>query len=236
MEIAMGIGAAALFLAFWIVPVVLGVRVAAAKGVSPHWMWFGLHPFGAWIAFLVIRFGVRPRKRCPQCAETLLSHAKTCAYCGHSFDDSKHEAEVPPVTSRRTWIVVGAVAVGFLLMMGAFAATAFTMASDGFDQSEVVRQALARAQSDATLQVRIGAPIEKGRMSSGTINDSGPSGSADLEIPLHGPKGHGDLYAVAAKSAGVWSFTTLAFQQEGSSERVDLLKEVPPAAPSSVSK
>lgn len=236
METAMIIGAIALFLAFWIVPVVLGIRAAAAKGVSPHWMWFGVHPFGAWIAFLVIRFGVRPRKRCPKCAETLLSHAKTCAYCGHPFDDSKHEAEVPPITSRRTWMVVGAVAVGLLFLIGAFVAAIFGVVSTSFDQSEVVRQALAQVQSNTALQARLGAPIEKGRMSSGTINESGPDGSADVEIPLHGPKGQGDLYAVATKSAGVWSFSTLAFRPDGSSERMDLLKEVPHAAPSPVSK
>lgn len=236
METAMIIGAITLFLAFWIVPIVLGIRAAAAKGISPHWMWFGLHPFGAWIAFFVIRLGVRPRKRCPQCAETLLSHAKTCAYCGHPFDDSKPEAEGPPVTSRRTWIIVGAVAVGFLLLVGAFAATMFAVVSASFDQSEVVHQAVAQVQGNAALQARLGAPIEKGRMSSGTINESGSDGSADVDIPLHGPNGHGDLYAVATKSAGVWTFSTLAFQPDGSSERMDLLKEVSRTAPSPVSK
>jgi hypothetical protein len=43
----------------WILPIVLGVRAARRKGVSPHWMWFGVHPLGAWIAFLIIRFGVK---------------------------------------------------------------------------------------------------------------------------------------------------------------------------------
>ena len=45
----------------WILPIVLGVRAARAKGVSPHWMWFGVHPMGGWIAFLIIRFGVKRR-------------------------------------------------------------------------------------------------------------------------------------------------------------------------------
>ncbi len=38
-----------------IIPVVLGIKAAKRKGVSPHWMWFGLHPLGGWIAYLVIR-------------------------------------------------------------------------------------------------------------------------------------------------------------------------------------
>ena len=42
-------------LALTIIPVVLGIKAAKRKGVSPHWMWFGLHPLGGWIAYLVIR-------------------------------------------------------------------------------------------------------------------------------------------------------------------------------------
>ena len=42
-------------LALTIVPVVLGIKAAKRKGVSPHWMWFGVHPVGGWIAYLVIR-------------------------------------------------------------------------------------------------------------------------------------------------------------------------------------
>lgn len=229
------IGGCALLLAFWIVPVVLGIRAATAKGVSPHWMWFGLHPFGAWIAFLVIRFGVRPRKRCPQCSETLLSHAKLCAYCGHSFDGL---VEHVPTPSRRTWLIVVAVVGGFALFMGVFVLAIFAMISGTFDRSEVVRKALARAQSDATLQVSLGAPIEKHWTISGSINESGPSGNADLDIPLHGPKGSGDLFVVATKSADLWSFTTLEFQADGSSERVDLLgkSRQAPTVPPNVSK
>ena len=42
-------------LALTIIPVVLGIKAAKRKGVSPHWMWFGVHPVGGWIAYLVIR-------------------------------------------------------------------------------------------------------------------------------------------------------------------------------------
>ena len=224
MEIAIGIGVAFLFLAFWIVPVVLGIRAAVAKGVSPHWMWFGLHPFGAWIAFLVIRFGVRQRKRCPQCAETLLSHAKVCAYCGHPFDGSAHEMMPPSALSRRTWVILAGAAIGLVLIIGGFAWMTFAFASDAFSRSDAVREALARAQGSSALQARLGVPIAEGRIVSGSISESGPTGKADLDIPLIGPKGSGDLFATASKSAGVWSFTTLEFQAEDSSERLDLLK------------
>ncbi len=234
MGTAMIIGGCALLLAFWIVPVVLGIRTAGTKGISPHWMWFGFHPFGAWIAFLVIRFGLRPRKRCPQCSETLLSHAKLCPYCGHSFDGSVEHVMASHPPGRRTWLIVVAVVGGFSLFMGVFVLAIFAMTSGTFDRSEVVRKALAQAQSDATLQASLGAPIEKHWTIYGSINESGPSGNADFDIPLHGPKGSGDLFVVATKSADLWSFTTLEFQADGSSKRVDLLgksRQAPPAPP-----
>lgn len=46
----------------WFAPIWLGLRAAGRKGVSRHWMWFGVHPLGAWLAFLIIRFGVRQRR------------------------------------------------------------------------------------------------------------------------------------------------------------------------------
>ena len=41
----------------WLYPIVNGVKAARRRGLSPHWMWFGIHPLGAWIAFAVLRWG-----------------------------------------------------------------------------------------------------------------------------------------------------------------------------------
>ena len=38
----------------WLYPVVHGVRCAKRAGISPHWMWFGIHPLTGWIAFGII--------------------------------------------------------------------------------------------------------------------------------------------------------------------------------------
>ncbi|MEA2336933.1 MAG: hypothetical protein QOE82_940 [Thermoanaerobaculia bacterium] len=45
----------------WLLPAFLGVRLAKAKGLSPHWMWFGLWPGFGWIAYLCFR-AAAPRK------------------------------------------------------------------------------------------------------------------------------------------------------------------------------
>ena len=37
---------------FWVLPIVLGLVWAKRNKISPHWMWFGIHPVGGWLASL----------------------------------------------------------------------------------------------------------------------------------------------------------------------------------------
>ena len=69
----------------WLFLVVFGVKTAKEKNRSPHWMWFGVHPLGALIAFIVLKC-VDPLKLCPQCARTSPPAARVCPYCTHTFD------------------------------------------------------------------------------------------------------------------------------------------------------
>jgi len=87
--------------------------------------------------------------------------------------------------------------------------------------------ALARAQSNQQLQGHLGKPIEAGWWLSGSISVSGPSGRADIALPIHGPLAGATLYVVAHKSAGRWSFEVLEAELEGSPSRIDLLKPIP---------
>lgn len=57
LAIVLGLGGAAV----WVVAIVLGVKAARRKGVSPRWMWFGIHPLGAVIAWAVIAWGIKKR-------------------------------------------------------------------------------------------------------------------------------------------------------------------------------
>lgn len=70
---------------FWVVPITCGIRQARRKGRSPHWMWFGIHPVGGWIAFIVLA-SVAALRTCPECAERVAERAKLCPYCGERFE------------------------------------------------------------------------------------------------------------------------------------------------------
>jgi Cytochrome oxidase complex assembly protein 1 len=89
--------------------------------------------------------------------------------------------------------------------------------------SEPYKLAVARAESDERVLAALGTPISEGMFTSGKANVNGPSGEADLAIPISGPKGKATIYAVGTKSAGKWEFSKLAVQSDGG-QTIDLNK------------
>lgn len=65
----------------WIIPIRAGVKLAQAKGLSPHWMWFGVHPLGGWIAYTVLRKvdGSAPCLACGGSFPEISAHCPNCA-------------------------------------------------------------------------------------------------------------------------------------------------------------
>ena len=93
--------------------------------------------------------------------------------------------------------------------------------------SDVYEEALARAKASPAVSEALGAPIEAGWFTSGHISVNGPSGDAELSIPIAGPQGKGTTYLEARKSAGQWSFSRLEVEIAETKERIDLLHEGP---------
>ncbi|MET0581772.1 MAG: cytochrome c oxidase assembly factor Coa1 family protein [Pseudoxanthomonas sp.] len=90
--------------------------------------------------------------------------------------------------------------------------------------SDAYRQGLQRAQHSPAVVAALGEPIREGWLVMGNISVNGPSGEANLQIPLSGPKGEGDLYLEATKSAGQWNYRTLLVRVDGARESIDLLE------------
>src|SRR6185295_12498533 len=110
-----------------------------------------------------------------------------------------------------------------LLAIAGFVGTILAIVFGSIKSTDVYEEALTRARSSPAVIEALGQPVEDGWWMSGHINTSGPSGSADISIPLHGPKGKGTLYAVATKSAGRWEYQKLEVEVDGKEERIDLL-------------
>lgn len=138
----------------------------------------------------------------------------------------------PKTWFERNWgclIPIGC--LGALLVLGAFVAVIAGIASVAMRSSDVYEEAVAQASAHPTVVAALGPPIEGGFFVSGSIHVSGPGGDADLEIPLSGSIREAKLYAVATKSAGRWTFSTLEVEVEGMPARIPLLRPAPAAAP-----
>ena len=84
----------AFIILLWIIPIKYGLKWAKIKRVSKLWMLFGIHPIFGWIAYLVIRYGVDPRKICNQCQEPIKLQAKVCRYCGNQITQEEISASI----------------------------------------------------------------------------------------------------------------------------------------------
>jgi hypothetical protein len=85
-------------------------------------------------------------------------------------------------------------------------------------------EAVERARSSGDVIEALGKPIKAGMLSQISINTRNSVGSAQMTIPIYGPKGKGVIHADATKSGGAWSFSRLEVRIEGRSEPIDLLR------------
>ena len=113
--------------------------------------------------------------------------------------------------------------LSLILIFCAFLAVVIGAASSMMKSSDAYKAGLARAQASAAVTEALGSPIAPGWFTSGSVNVSGGSGEAHLEIPISGPKGKGTIYVEATKSAGEWSYSKLEVAIAASGERIDLL-------------
>lgn len=127
---------------------------------------------------------------------------------------------------QRHWILAIFLAFAALALLAmVFVGGLLALVEGSFKKSDAYSAALAKARTNPQVLAKLGEPIADGWFSSGNINVSGPSGHADIAIPISGPKSKGTIYVVATKSAGRWHFDTLEVEIDGESQRIDLLVE-----------
>jgi cytochrome oxidase complex assembly protein 1 len=118
--------------------------------------------------------------------------------------------------------------IGAVTILALFALVLLTVVFGMMKSSDPYQRGVAAAKEHAVVREKLGTPIEEGFFVTGNINISGPSGNADLAVPLSGPKGKATLYIVAHKSAGEWTFSKLVIQFNEGGQRVDLLEVTTP--------
>jgi hypothetical protein len=113
--------------------------------------------------------------------------------------------------------------LGILVLTVVFAALIATIILSATRSSWACTEGVELARQDPRVIVELGEPIDTGWLVTGSIRVSGPSGRAELAIPLHGPQNSATLYVVAHKQVGQWQFERAEVEVEGKAERIDLL-------------
>jgi Cytochrome oxidase complex assembly protein 1 len=112
--------------------------------------------------------------------------------------------------------------------MAAVFAAIFFISFSGLAHSAAVAEAVSRAGATVQVQEALGTPIERDWFTTGNIEISNGDSSADVRIPIKGPKGRATIHAVGYKRQGEkWVFTVLEVTIAGSQESINLLPPKP---------
>lgn len=113
--------------------------------------------------------------------------------------------------------------LSMILMIAGFIAVVAYLALGSIKSSYVFQQAIDKTRSNADVIRELGEPIEAGWLISGRIKVNDSFGSADMSIPVSGPKKSGRVYVLAKKRMDKWDFYGLEVEIEGRGERINLL-------------
>ena len=136
---------------------------------------------------------------------------------------STQQDNARPKGSRNCLWLVPLGCLGGIVVLGASIAGIGFIAVSFLRSNGATRGAFERLQAHPQAIDALGEPIKMGWLMSGSINIDGPSGDAELSIPVSGPRGSGTLYVEAEKQAGAWDYQLLELAIDGSSQRIDLL-------------
>jgi hypothetical protein len=126
--------------------------------------------------------------------------------------------------AQRGWAIAGAVVWTVLI---AFAAAMFLVVSAIIKDSDAYKLGVEKLQANPQAMAALGPPLKFG-FPSGSVQTSGPSGEAELAIPVEGRNASGVLYLEATKKMGSWTANRLELQVEGRAERIDLIRDATP--------
>lgn len=127
----------------------------------------------------------------------------------------------PPAARRGgclRWLLIGLIAG--VVLLGAILGSVFFALSN----SEAAQTALERAAANQSLTEKIGSPIRRGWLVTGSIKVDGGSGNVDIAVPVSGPKGSATIYVRGTRSAGRWTFDLIEAAPDDGSQRIDLRK------------
>ena len=134
----------------------------------------------------------------------------------------------PPRRGRwgRNWLwVVPTECLTLIILCFAFAATIAFAVFGMIKSTDVYKNPVLRAKQNPRVGAAIGQPIDEAWYVGGSTRINGSSGTSDLMIPIHGPKGSATIYVLATKFAGDWHYAKLVVKIGSSGETIDLSEQ-----------
>jgi hypothetical protein len=119
---------------------------------------------------------------------------------------------------------IALIVIAAILIVVLFICSLFMLIESSFHSSPPYQQALQVAQIARCVLNTVGTPVQASWFTTGDLNENDDAGSANFDIPIHGPKDAGSLELEATRSKGIWEITSLVF-----AHRTDRFQLVPPS-------
>ncbi|WP_025742633.1 cytochrome c oxidase assembly factor Coa1 family protein [Aquimarina pacifica] len=121
------------------------------------------------------------------------------------------------------WAVPLGGCLTIIILFFVFLGSVFFGVSKLMSESVPNEDALIMANEDEYVVSIIGTPIESNGIMSGSISYKNNTGSADMSIPIKGPKGEARLFVVGTKEYDEWTYTEMYVIIDETDEQIDLL-------------
>lgn len=114
-----------------------------------------------------------------------------------------------------------------ILLLFVFFGSIFFGISSMMTDSQAYKDALEAAQENEALIELLGEPIESDGYNGGSFGYANGMKSAELNIPIKGPKGEASIFVVGEGTDDQWTYQTMEVHLDGSRDIIDLLESTP---------
>lgn len=121
------------------------------------------------------------------------------------------------------WVVPVGGCLTLIIIFFVFLGSVIFGVSQAFTNSTPYQDGLIKAQEDEYVIQMLGEPIETNGIMSGDLKFENGEGSADISVPIKGPKGEARIRIVGTKQNEIWTYTELFVIFKETNETVDLL-------------
>lgn len=124
------------------------------------------------------------------------------------------------------WVVPTGGCLVIIVLLVVFAGSLFFGITTLMSDSTAYKDSMELVTSNEEVIQLLGEPIEPNGMSGGNINYSGGYGSAELTIPIKGPKGEATIRVEGGGVDDDWTYEVMEVYVDGSDEIIDLLEDI----------